>query len=172
MVTFAQTSDIPESGNPFLFVFREMERKFYCLGLAALLTILALPDFSFARGNRFAVIEVEDENERISYHIVPARQAQTWARNRTREGEKLVKQWKDLPFRERKKAEKPEDVRVRIRKYSLKTEEEAKEYAEKLLEKVPSSKRASDEVAVATAKKKARGKDKAKKRERDKEKED
>ncbi|MDP6358579.1 MAG: hypothetical protein QF473_25900 [Planctomycetota bacterium] len=149
-----------------------MERKSYCLGLAALLAVLTLPDFSFAGGNRFAVVEVEDENERISYHIVPARQAQTWARNRTREGEKLVKQWKDLPFRERKKAEKPGDVRVRIKKYSLKTEEEAKEYAEKLLEKVPSDERASDEVAVATAKKKAKGKarDKAKRRERDKEK--
>ncbi|MDA0840334.1 MAG: hypothetical protein O3B01_31120 [Planctomycetota bacterium] len=143
-----------------------MERRIFCHGVVGILSILALPDLSSAAEERFAVVEMQDGSKKISYHIVPASKVPEWMRGRLREGEKLREQWKELPSNERKTTEKPGNIKVSVKKSSLKTQEDARAYAEKLLEKVPANERSSDEISSATERKKEKVVSKEKAREK------
>jgi hypothetical protein len=96
------------------------------------------------RPARFAVIEVSDEEEKISYEVTPMRATDKWMEHRREQGKRAKDEWKKLPSAERKQTPEPALVKTKVVKQNIKTEEEAKAIAERLLERVPKNKRAGE----------------------------
>jgi len=94
------------------------------------------------RPSKFAIIEVSDEEEKISYEVQTMRKADKWMEQRREQGKRAKEEWKELSSAERKKTPEPAMVKAKVVKANIKTEEEAKAMAERLLERVPKNRRA------------------------------
>jgi len=157
-----------------------MNRKSWLYGTIGVVTVLLLSrGTSFAdeeekdrdkRRIRYAIIQVEDEEEKYSFEVMDMRETHRWIHRRIKLGEKRREEWKDLPREERKRTPEPERVKARIRKANLKSEEEARAYMERLLARIPMNRRA--EVSEAKDGKDRREKAKGKRKEREKGKEE
>jgi len=70
------------------------------------------------------------------------RKADKWMEQRREQGKRAKEEWKELSSAERKKTPEPAMVKAKVVKANIKTEEEAKAMAERLLERVPKNRRA------------------------------
>jgi len=160
-----------------------MDRKSWLCGTVGVVAFLLLSrGIAFADGEegekgekdkrmiRYAIVQVEDEAEKHSFEVVDMRTAHKWINHRIKQGEKRREEWKALPREERKRTPEPERVKARIKKTNLKTEEEGKAYAERLLARIPENRRA--EAPKAEEGKNRREKAKEKRKEGEKEKGD
>jgi hypothetical protein len=131
-----------------------MKRKLIFYGALGLAVLSLLPVRILRAGEeeeeedksevRFAIIEVSDENQKISYLVTTVRGADKRMEERRERGKRAREEWKKLSSAERKRTPEPAMVKAKVVKQNIKSEEEAKALAERYLEKVPESKRAGE----------------------------
>lgn len=90
---------------------------------------------------KYAVIQVVDENQKISYEVVPQEEAGNWMSNRQQKSQELRKEWKELPKEDQKKSPRPDIAKCKVDKNNLKGRKNAEKYAETALSKIPKNKR-------------------------------